>query len=72
VRAILCLDQGLVKEIGEIIDVPICPQDHVTTTSAIAAVRTAFRHKLLSSKTDTPASAVSRLRKNFYPIDEHG
>jgi hypothetical protein len=71
VRAVLCLDQGLVKEIGEIIYVPICPQDHITTTPPIAAVWTAFRHELLSSKTDTPASAVARLRKNFHPIDEH-
>jgi hypothetical protein len=51
---------------------PVCSQDHVTTTPAIAAVRPAFRHKFLSSKTDASAPALSRLRKNFYPIDEHG
>jgi hypothetical protein len=69
---VFCFDEGLVEEIGEVIDVPVRPQNYITTTPAIAAVRAAFWHKFLSSKTDTPAPAASRLRKNFYPIDEHG
>src|SRR6185437_3603492 len=72
VPAVFCLDQGLVEEIRKIIDVSVCPKDHVTTASAIAAVRPAFRHKFFSSKTDGPAPALSSLCKNFYPIDEHG
>ena len=70
--AVFRLDHGFVEKIGKIIDMPVRPQDHVTATPAVAAVRPAFRHKFLSSKTDGSAPAVSRLRKNFYPIDEHG
>jgi hypothetical protein len=47
-------------------------QDHVTATSSISAVRPAFRHKFLPSKTDAPAPTFSRLYKNLYPIDKHG
>src|SRR4029077_155694 len=72
VPAAFRLEQGLVEEIGEIIDVPVRPQDYVTTTPAIAAVRPAFRHKFFSAKTDRPAPAFSCLHKNFYPINEHG
>src|SRR5262249_11531008 len=64
-------DQGLVEEIGEIIDMPVRPQNHVTTAPAIAAVRPAFRYNFFPSKTGGPASAFSRLRKNLYQIDEH-
>jgi hypothetical protein len=71
VAAVFSLNQGLIEEIGEIIDMPVRPQDYVTTTPAIATVRPAFRNKFFPSKTDAPASAFSRLRKNFYPIDEH-
>src|SRR5262245_1162945 len=70
--AFFSLNQRLVEEIGKIIDVPVCPQDHVTTPPAIAPVRAAFRHKFFSSKTNASAPAASRLCKNFYPIDEHG
>ena len=72
VPAVFRLDQGLVEKIGKIIDVPVRPQDHVTTPPTIAAVRPAFRHKFFTSETDAPAPACSRLCKNFYPIDEHG
>src|SRR5712671_3261057 len=38
VPAVLRLDQGLVEKIGKIIDVPVRPQDHITTSPTIAAV----------------------------------
>src|SRR5947207_3621369 len=71
VPAVLRLNQRLVEKICEVIDVPVRSQNHVTTTPSIAAVWPAFRHKFFSPKTDAPAPPFSRLRKNFYPIDEH-
>src|SRR5438045_3785419 len=68
---VLRRNQRRVENVCDIIAVPIRPQDHVTTTPAIAAVWPALRHKFFSPKTDAPAPAFSRLRKNFYPIDEH-
>jgi len=67
VPAVFRLDQGFVEKIGKIIDVPVRPQDHVTTPPTIAAVWPAFRHKFFSSETDAPAPACPRLCKNFYP-----
>jgi hypothetical protein len=52
--------------------VPVRAQNYVTAAPTIATVRAAFGHKFFSSKTNGPASAISRLRKNLYPIDEHG
>src|SRR5436190_2098782 len=72
VPAVFRLDQGFVEKIGKMIDVPVRPQDHVTTAPTIAAVGPAFRHKFFTSETDAPAPASSRLCKNVYPIDEHG
>ena len=71
VPAVFRLDQGFIEKIGEIIDMPIGLQDHVTTASTIAAVRATFRHKFLPSKTNAAASAFSCLCKNLYPIDKH-
>src|SRR4029077_15241774 len=42
VPAAFRLDQGLVEEIGEIIDVPVRPQAYVTTTPALPARRFTF------------------------------
>ncbi len=72
VSAVLGLDDRLVEKIGKIVDVTIGAKDHVAAAAAVAAIRSAFRHKLLSPKTDRPAAAVSGLRKNFDSIDKHG
>ena len=69
--AVLRLDERLVKKSGEIIHVSVGPENHVSTASTIAAIRPAFRHEFLPPKTDAPAPAVARLRKNFDPIDKH-
>src|SRR5215467_6069108 len=69
--AVLRLDDRLVEKIRQIIDVPVRTQDHVPATAAIAAIRPAFRHEFLPSKTGAPAPAFSGLCKNSYPIDEH-
>ena len=69
--AVFRLDQRLVENTGKVIDMVIRAHNHITTASAIATVRAAFRHKFLPSKTDAPAPACSRLCKSFYSIDEH-
>jgi hypothetical protein len=51
---------------------PIRPQNHVATASAIATVRATLRYKFLTPKTDAPAPALSGLYKDFDLIDEHG
>jgi hypothetical protein len=65
------LDEGLIKKTREIIDMPIRSQNHVTAASAITAIRSAFRHKLLPAKTHAATPAIARLRKHFDSIDEH-
>jgi hypothetical protein len=71
VAAALCLDNRFVKKVCEIVDVRISFQNDIAAAPAIAAVRTAFRHKFLPPETDGPAAAVSGLGKNFDSIDEH-
>jgi hypothetical protein len=71
VPAIFCFNDRLVKEIREIIHVPIRPKNHVAAASAIATVRATPRYKFLTPKTDAPAPALSGLCKNFDSIDEH-
>ena len=71
VAAVPGLDEGLIKKIREIIDMPIRSQNHVPAASAITAIRSAFRHKFLPSKTHAPTAAIARLRKHFDSIDEH-
>jgi hypothetical protein len=46
-------------------------QDHVPAAAAVAAVRTAFRDKLLATKANATAAATSCLGKNFDSIDKH-
>src|SRR5262249_23230550 len=72
VAAVFRLDDRLIEKIGKVIHVAIRTQDHIAATSTIATVRSAFRHKLLPSKTHATASALSSLGKNFDPIYEHG
>ena len=69
--AIFRFDDRLVKKIREIVYVSICPKNNVAAPAAIAAIRSAFRHKFLPPKTDAAAAAIARLRKNFDSIDKH-
>jgi len=46
-------------------------QNYVAAAAAIAPIWPAFRDEFFASKTDATAPAVSGLRKNFDPIDEH-
>ena len=64
-------DDRLVKKTREIVHMSICPKNNVAAAAAIAAVRSAFRHKFFAPKTDAAAPAVARLRKNFDSIDKH-
>ena len=69
--AVFRFDDRLVKKIRQIIYVSICAENNVAAPAAIAAVRSALRHKLLTPKTDTAPPAIARLRKNFDSIDKH-
>ena len=51
---------------------PVGPEDHVASTPAVATIGPTFRHKFLATKTDGPSPSLSRLCKNFDPIDKHG
>src|SRR5947207_1369512 len=57
---------------SEVVGMPIGPQDNIAATAAVTAIRSSFRNEFLAPKTDTPASALSGLRKNFDTIDKHG
>ena len=46
-------------------------QQHISTFTAIAAIRPATRHILLTPEVDDPIPAFARLYKNFRLIDEH-
>ena len=61
----------LVKKVGQIIDMHVGTQNHIATAPAIAAIRSALRHKFLSSKTHRPTPAIAGLGKNFDSIDKH-
>jgi hypothetical protein len=69
--AVASFNDRLVEEISEVIDVTVGSEDHVAATSAVAAIGPAFRHKFLAAKTGAPTPAISRLRENFDPINEH-
>src|SRR6266487_5455593 len=56
---------------SEVVGMSIGPQDNITATAAVTAIRSPFRNEFLAPKTDTPASALSGLRKNFDTIDKH-
>src|SRR2546430_4972274 len=57
---------------SEVVGMSIGPQDNIAATAAVTAIRSPFRNEFLAPETDTPASAVSGLRKNFDTIDKHG
>ncbi len=64
-------DERLVKKTREIVHMSIRPKNNVAAAAAIAAVRSAFRHKFLAPKTDATAPTVARLRESFDSIDKH-
>src|SRR2546423_12638767 len=49
----------------------IGPQDNIAAATAVTAIRSPFRNEFLAPETDTSASALSGLRKNFDAIDKH-
>jgi hypothetical protein len=57
VSAVFRFDERLVKQSGKIINVPVCPQDHITTAPAIAAVRPALGDAMLASEGRGPGAA---------------
>src|SRR5207253_2373519 len=57
---------------SEVVGMSIGPQDNIAATAAVTAIRSPFRNEFFAPETDTPASAVSGLRKNFDTIDKHG
>jgi hypothetical protein len=71
VLAVLRFDNRLVEKMREIINMSICPQDHVAAAPAIPAIWSALRHKFLAPKTHASTAAIARLRKHFDSIDEH-
>jgi hypothetical protein len=71
VTAAFPLDDGLVEKVREIINVAVRAENHVAAAPAVSAIRSTFRHKFLSPKTDRAAAATARLRKNFDSIDKH-
>jgi hypothetical protein len=54
-----------------VVGMSIGPKDNIAATAAITAIRPPFRNEFLAPETDTPASAISGLRKNFDAIDKH-
>src|ERR1700719_1489143 len=71
VAAIFRFDDRLIKKAPKIIDVLIGTQNHVAAAAAVAAIRSAFRHKFLPPKTHTTTLAIAGLRKDFDSIDKH-
>jgi Asp/Glu/hydantoin racemase len=52
VSAVLCFDDRLVEKVREIIDVPICAENHLAAAPAVTTVGSTFRHKFLPPKAD--------------------
>ena len=71
VAAIFRFDNRLIKKTREIIDVLIRTQNNIAAATAVAAIRSAFRHKFLPPKTHTTTPAITGLRKDFDSIDKH-
>src|SRR5712692_1372687 len=71
VAAIFRSDDRLIKKTREIIDVRIGAPNNIAAAATIAAIRSAFRHKLLPPKTHTTTPAIAGLCKDFDPIDKH-
>ena len=69
---VFCFNNGLVEQMSEVVGMSIGPQDNIAAAAAITAIRSPFRNEFLAPETDTSASALSGLRKNFDTIDKHG
>jgi len=59
VLAAVCLVLAPVAQIDKGIQLVRCTDDDMAAATAVAAVRTAFRHILLPAETDAPAAAVA-------------
>src|SRR5207302_10282292 len=68
---VFCFNNGLVEQMSEVVGMSIGPQDTIAAAAAITAIRSPFRNEFLAPETDTSASALSGLRKNFDTIDKH-
>ena len=55
----------------EIVQVVVGLQNHAAAASAVAAARAALGDVSLAVERDTAFAAVSRLRVNFYFVNEH-
>ena len=64
-RAVLRLDQRLIKQTRQIVRVLVRAQDDVAAFAAVAAVGTASRHKFLAAKTDATTPAITGLRETL-------
>jgi hypothetical protein len=71
VTAAFRLNDRLVEEVRKIVGMDVGPEDHITTTAAIAAIRTAPRDKLLATKAHAASATIAGLGINFYSIDKH-
>jgi hypothetical protein len=64
-------DDRLVEEIREVIGMNIGPEDYVAPTSAVAAIGSTTRNKLLSPEAYAPSPAVTGVSENFDSINKH-
>ena len=71
VNTALGLDDRLVEQVRQIVGVNVSAQNNIPSTPAIAAVGAAFRDKFFASKTDAAATAVTSVRHDPDPVDEH-
>ena len=62
---------ALVAEIHQRVHVHVGKQDDAAAVSAVAAVRAAVLHKLLTMERNRAVAAVAGLRGDFYLIDKH-
>src|SRR5205814_7721731 len=68
---VLCPNNRLIEEIGEMIGVLIGTEHDVTAAPAIAPVRSSLRNKFLAAKTYASTATLAGLGKNSDPIHEH-
>jgi len=52
VTATFRLDDRFVEKVREVIDVPICAENHIAAAPAVTTVGSTFRHKFLPPKAD--------------------
>ncbi len=69
--AVLGDEAGHIKLCDEIIEIMAGLQDHITTASAIASIRTALGHICFTSKGYTTTTTVAGLGVYFHLINKH-